>query len=489
MTHKKTLSRRTFLKIAGSAALLPAISSLPSALAAGSAKQPNILFLFSDDQALTALHAAGNKDIHTPNLDRLAERGMLFTNAHNQGAWSGAVCVASRCMLNTGQFMWNAHQTEDRIKSGQNYPLWSELMKKAGYKTYFSGKWHTIKDPKNIFDVAEHLRPGMPNDSPDGYTRPIEGVDGPWKPWKQEYGGHWKGGKDRSEVLGDDALSFLDDAKQQDKPFFMYLAFSAPHDPRQSPKEYVDMYPLDSISIPESFLPEYPYNEQIESGRGLRDERLAPFPRTEYAVKVHRQEYYAIVTHMDAQVGRILDKLEQSGQTDNTYIFFTSDHGLAVGKHGLMGKQNLFDDSVKPPLIVVGPGVPKGKKTNQLAYLQDIMPTTLELAGQSVPDSVQFKSLLPAIQTGGKAKRYDYVVGGYQNSQRMIKDEHYKLLIYPKVPIVLLFDLKKDPLEMNNLADQPKYRKTIKRLFAEYQKQQKLTGDDLNLAAVFPDLL
>ena len=473
----------------GSIALLPTIGCLCSTSTVPSVSKPNILFLFSDDQALTALHAAGNKDIHTPNLDRLAKRGILFTNAHNQGAWSGAVCVASRCMLNTGQFLWNAHKTEESIKNGQDYQLWPELMKKAGYKTYFSGKWHTIKNPPDIFDVAKHLRPGMPTDSPEGYNRPVQGVDDPWKPWKEEYGGHWKGGKHWTEVLGDDTLDFLDDAEQQDKPFFMYLAFSAPHDPRQSPKKYVDMHPLDKISMPENFLPEYPYNEQIESGRNLRDERLAPFPRTEYAVKVHRQEYYAIVTHLDAQVGRILDKLEQSGLDKNTYIFFTSDHGLAVGEHGLMGKQNLFEDSIKPPLIVCGPGVPKGKKTNQLAYLQDVMPTSLELAEQPIPDSVQFKSLLPAIRSCGKDTRYDTIVGGYTNSQRMIKDTRYKLLMFPNVPKVLLFDFKKDPHEMNDLADQPKYRETMKQLFAEFQRQQKIAGDHLDLTDVFPDLV
>ena len=108
----------------------------------------------------------------------------------------------------------------------------------------------------------------------------------------------------------------------------MYVAFNAPHDPRQSPKEYVDRYPLDSISVPKSFMPKYPYAETMGAGETLRDERLAPFPRTEYAVKVNRQEYYAITSHLDDQLKDILDALEKKGLKENTYIFFTSDHGF-----------------------------------------------------------------------------------------------------------------------------------------------------------------
>ena len=161
--------------------------------------------------------------------------------------------------------------------------------------------------------------------------------------------------------MANETISFLDQAAVSENPFFMYVAFNAPHDPRQSPREYVDMYPLENISVPENFLPEYPFRDEIGCGADLRDERLAPFPRTAYAVKVHRQEYYAIISHMDAQIKRILEHLEETGQAGNTYIFFTADHGLSVGHHGLMGKQNMFDHSMRPPLIVAGPHVPGGR--------------------------------------------------------------------------------------------------------------------------------
>ena len=189
------------------------------------------------------------------------------------------------------------------------------------------------------------------------YNRPVENEMDVWSPYERSFGGFWEGGKHWSEVLADDATDFLENTGKSEKPFFMYLAFNAPHDPRQSPKRFVDMYPREEIEVPASYMPMYPYKDLIGCGPTLRDEALAPFPRSEFAVKTHRQEYYAIISHMDEQVGRILKALEKTGKQDNTYIIFSADHGLACGNHGLIGKQNMYDHSMKPPLIVVGPDV------------------------------------------------------------------------------------------------------------------------------------
>jgi arylsulfatase A-like enzyme len=301
-------------------------------VAVDAADKPNIVFIFADDLAFDCVNATGNAEVETPNLDRLAKSGVIFSHAYNQGSYSGAVCIASRMMLNSGRFLWDAqrlhNQGEAERQAGR---FWSEHLKKAGYETYMTGKWH-IKAKSNLaFDHMVHERPGMPNQTAAGYNRPNEGQPDAWSPYDPRFDGFWKGGKHWSEVLGDDAETFLKQAAERDKPFFMYLAFNAPHDPRQSPKEYVDKYPIDKLSMPVNFLPEYPYKEQIACGKGLRDEKLAPFPRTEYAVKVNRQEYYAIITHMDDQIGRILKALEATGKMENTYIFFTADHGLSSG--------------------------------------------------------------------------------------------------------------------------------------------------------------
>jgi choline-sulfatase len=467
-------------------------------------ERPNVLFIFADDQAFDTIAALGNDEIETPNLDRLVQRGTTFTHAYNMGSWSGAVCVASRHMLNTGLFIWEAEAESNRLggggkkKKGDTVPatenfqqknlMWSQLMGAAGYDTYFSGKWHVRAAADQIFDVSRNIRPGMPNQTPEGYNRPLPDKPDPWSPYDPKFEGFWKGGKHWSEVLGDDAEEFLGMAAKKDKPFFMYLAFNAPHDPRQSPKEFVDKYPVDEINVPASFVPEYEFNEAMKSGRGLRDEKLAPFPRTEHSVRVNRQEYYAIITHMDVQIGRMLDALEATGKADNTWIFFSADHGLAVGRHGLMGKQNMFDHSVRVPLIVVAPGVETGAKKDGAVYLQDIMATSLELAGAEKPDHVDFKSL-QSILRGERDENYDAIYGAYLDGQRAVTDDGYKLILYPKAEAVLLFDLKNDPGEMKNLAEDPAQADRVKALFHTLLELQEENGDKLDLRTVYPKLL
>jgi arylsulfatase A-like enzyme len=481
---------RTVFLIAASALAIVLLGVTQSPADAPGPK-PNIVFIFADDQCFETIHALGHPVVQTPNLDRLVREGFTFTQAHNMGSWTGAVCVASRTMLNTGRFLWNAHRVdrtcEQERRAGR---LWSETMKRAGYDTYMTGKWHVKANAQKAFDFTAHIRPGMPNQTPQGYDRPIEGRPDPWRPWDPKFGGYWKGGKHWSEVICDDALGFIKQAASRDRPFFMYLAFNAPHDPRQSPREYIEKYALDKIDVPVNFLPEYPFKDAIGCSAKLRDERLAPFPRTRYAVKVHRREYYALITHMDAQIGRILDALKRlekhSGKAGNTYIFFTADQGLAVGHHGLFGKQNLFEDSVRVPLVVVGPGVPHGK-CDAPVYLQDVMPSTLELAGVARPAHVQFKSLMPLVR-GEKTRSYDAIYGGYLDLQRSVKQDGYKLLLYPKIAKALLFNLKEDPNEMKDLAGDRHYRPIMNKLFATLLALQPPTGDKLDLKAVFPKL-
>lgn len=453
----------TFTRIAATLALLTSGLVLQAM-----ENQPNIVFIFADDMSYEAIGAVGLLDIDTPHIDTLVESGASFTHAYNMGAWGGAVCVASRSMLNNGRFLWNARaDVKEAVKESR---MWSQRMQDAGYQTYFTGKWHVPNtDPNNLFDVAKNVRPGMPGQTPAGYNRPKSPEDyaAGWKPWERKYGGFWEGGRHWSEVLADDSSEFLKTAAEEDKPFFMYLAFNAPHDPRQSPKEYIDRYPLERIKLPENFLPQYPYADKI-CGLNLRDERLMPYPRTEYSVKVNRQEYFALISYMDDQIGRILEALRASGKTGNTYIVFTADHGLAVGHHGLSGKQNMYDHSVRAPFIVVGPGVEPGSRIETPIYLQDIMATSLDLAGASL-DGVDFKSLLPLLH-GERDEHYEAIYGGYKNRQRMITRGDWKLISYLTADVERLFNLKKDPNEMNDLADNPKYAGKLEEMRAALVK-------------------
>jgi arylsulfatase A-like enzyme len=471
----------TFLR----SALLAVLACLPCL--SNAAAKPNVLFLFADDYCFEAVRASGHTDIDTPNLDRLVQRGTTFTRAYNMGSWSGAVCVASRTMLVTGRSVWNAesvYKTTDKEREAG--VLWPQLMSRAGYRTYFTGKWHIQTDAAKCFDVARHIRAGMPKDTPNSYNRPPASGEDTWSPYDTSLGGFWEGGKHWSEVVADDAVDYLGDAKQAGKPFFMYIAFNAPHDPRQSPKEYVDRYPLDRIAVPENFLAQYPHKDAIGCGPSLRDEKLGPFPRTEHAVKVHRQEYYALITHMDAQIGRILDALEASGQADNTWIFFTADHGLAVGHHGLFGKQNMYDHSVRVPFIVAGPGVAKDRRNDAAIYLQDVMATSLDLAGADKPAHVFFNSLRPLLSSQQKQSNYESVYGGYLELQRAVTHDGWKLIAYPKAGVLRLYHLAKDPQEMTDLAADAKHAKRKAELFTKLLALQGQFGDKLDLAAMTP---
>ncbi len=471
--------------------------------------KPNIVFIFADDMTYTAINALGNKEIATPNLDKLVNSGATFTHAYNMGAWNGAVCVASRAMIISGRSVWEANEFRQEWIQGRSLDkTWGKLMEQAGYDTYMTGKWHVDAPAEQVFGQVVHERPGMPPDAwehqdmvdkfksiagtdkdpasimPVGYNRPLSEQDSSWSPTDKSFGGFWEGGKHWSEVLKDDALQFISTATEKDKPFFMYLAFNAPHDPRQAPPEYLEMYNTATLSLPESWLAEYPFKEAIGNGPDLRDEALAPFPRTDYAVKTHIKEYYAIITHLDHQIGEILKGLEESGKKDNTYIIFTADHGLAMGRHGLLGKQSLFDHSIRAPFLISGPGIPAGKKIEEDIYLQDAMATSLELAGIERPDFLYFHSLMGLINGEQQGSSYDGIYGGYVDFQRMIRKDGYKLVVYPKINKLLLFDLKADPQEMHDLSEQQQYKPKIETLFKELQQMQKELNDPLDLSGV-----
>lgn len=452
------------------------------------AEPPNVLFLFADDYSFEAIGALDLVDVETPNLDRLYRRGTVFSRAYNMGGWDGAICVASRCMLVTGRTIWDAHSiyesTEAERQAGRFWPL---LMRSAGYDTYMTGKWHVRTDASSAFDVARHVRPGMPNQTDEGYRRPTPGRPDPWDPSDPRFGGFWAGGTHWSEVTAEDAIDYIDRATGRESPFFMYIAFNAPHDPRQAPREYVDRYPPEGVDVPSNFLPLYPYADHIGCGPGLRDESLAPFPRTEFAVKVHRGEYFAIISHLDRQIGRILDALDASGKADSTLVVFTADHGLSVGHHGLLGKQNLYEHSTRVPFAIAGPGIESGRVIDSPIYLQDIMPTTLELADLPIPEHVGFVSLLPLLRGDPEAPTRSSIYGAYMNLQRSVTRDGFKLILYPGAGVARLFDLDNDPDERHDLAGDPGQADRLGSLYDELLRLQEELGDPLDLRASYGD--
>lgn len=473
----------------------------------GPRKAPvNFLVLVADDQCFRTIRALNNEEVITPTFDRLVASGTTFTHCFHQGSWTGAVCVASRAMLHTGRYVWNC--------GGNNcgfYPLLGEALQMGGYHTYVVGKWHNGNQTAlRSFTTGKTIGPGFYNSGPLAYDRPRQ--DDPWTPWDPKYLGHWapydlwdiehpehkdlwnlqngpspikaseryQRHQHSCELYADSAVELLHKIGSQPrtKPFFFYLAWNSPHDPRQAPKEFVDLYPPEKIKVPPNFVPKHPFDQ---GDAEVRDEKLAPFPRTPYAVQVHRSEYYASLTFMDRQLGRILDALEKAGLADNTCVIVTGDHGLAVGEHGLMGKQNLYDCSVRMPFIMRGPGIAAGRRIDALMYQHCLFPTVCDLAGIATPATVQFPSLLPVLN--GKDSIFDSVYSAYRGLQRMVRTDKYKLILYPEVRQIQLFDIQRDPWEINNLAAESSQSSTITALFGQLKAWQEKVGDTLPLDA------
>ena len=444
----------------------------PAGVATQADQPPNIVFLFSDDQRADTIHALGNSAIETPHLDRLVALGTVFTRAYCMGAQQGAVCVPSRAMLMTGRTLFRIKENFD----GQD--TWPEAFAKAGYATFITGKWHnqapsllrTFQEGKNVF------LGGM---GQDPYALPV-----------QDFGADRKlsekrpSGKHCVELFADTAIDFLKRQKEG-KPFLAYVSFNAPHDPRLAPREYHDKVNAAKLPLPENFLPAHPFNSGNLTGR---DEELAPWPRTPEIVRQHLADYYASITFLDVQVGRILDALQAGGLSEKTIVVFASDHGLAIGSHGLFGKQNLYDHSMRAPLLFSGPGIPKGKRADALCYLLDIFPTLGEVAGVAPPEGSEGKSLAPVIR-GTSAKTRDALFTAYIKVQRAVRDDRWKLLVYPRINKAQLFDLEKDPAEKSDLSADPAHQGELRRLSSLLESAQREYGDALPLRTDKPDSL
>lgn len=478
------MDRRKFIALAASgiAAAKPA-SAL--ALAPNQSTRPNFLFVICDDLTYRSIHALNNAELRTPNLDRLAASGCTFSHCFHQGAWAPAVCVPSRTMLNSGLTAFHARRGLDEV------PTWGQTLRRAGYDTYICGKWHlditVLQRSFQQMGPVSHGDPPSTGYDGEAYNRPAPGNN--WQPSDKSLKGHWlptdlwinqtPGTIEHSSVIfADQVVDHLKNkAAKSENPFFIYLGFSAPHDPRQSPQEYLDLYPQDKIEIPPNYLPQHPFDQ---GDFKIRDEMLAPFPRTKEAVQLHRHEYYSIISHMDHQLGRILDALEASPMASNTYVILTADHGLAVGEHGLLGKQNMYDCSIRIPLLISGPGITPGKRVDALVYQHSMYATTCELAGVPVPQTVEFPSLAPLLR-GEDYAQHDAVFSYYRNFQRAVRTTTHKLIVYPQVQRSQLFDLEKDPWEMHDLIDDPASASIKADLLHRLKLFQKELGDHLDL--------
>ncbi|MFO0866458.1 MAG: sulfatase-like hydrolase/transferase [Gemmataceae bacterium] len=439
---------------------------LASPLLHGEEKRPNVLFLLADDLRADALGIYGNSVAQTPNIDRIGKRGMLFTRSYIMGGNQGAVCVPSRAMMLSGRSYFRV----DSQLSG--VPTWPIFLRKLGYRVFLTGKWH------NGAASAIANFPGSKNVFLGGMMDPFGAklVDLPEKggPKAKSLTEHTDT-KHVTERFADEAIGFLKTATKG-TPWALYVPFTAPHDPRKAPKEWHAKFDPAKMPLPPNFLPEHPFdNGEMK----IRDEKLEAFPRTKDAVRRHLADYHAMLAHLDAQIGRILAELEARGELDNTIIIFAGDNGLAIGSHGLFGKQNLYDHSVRVPLLVAGPGIPANRRSDAMCYLLDLCPTICEAAGTAPPEKIEGKSLIPVLRDGKTAHR-ESLFFGYRDLMRAAYDGKLKAIHYPKIDRWQLFDLQADPHEMRDLAEDPSHAENRARLRELLVRLQRDFGDDGN---------
>ena len=431
-------------------------------------RRPNILFLFADDQRVHTIGAWGNPHIRTPHLDRLVARGFSFRGNYCFGGNSGAVCIPSRAMLMSGRTWF---RVDHQIGNAVTFP---EHLRRAGYTTFATGKWHNGQPSfLRSFAIGRSVHFGGMDDHTRVAIQDLA-ADGTFTERRPA-------GRFSSEEFADRAIGFLESAPA-DRPFLAYVAFTAPHDPRNPPVEWRERFYASRPPLPRNVLPQHPFdNGQLV----LRDEDLLPWPRPMAQLADQLAEYYGLIGHLDAQVGRILDALAASPHADNTYVVYAADHGLALGSHGLLGKQNVYEHSMRCPLVVAGPGVPAGGSTAAFTYLFDLFPTLCAVTGVEAPEGLDGENLEP-LWTGRRERVRDSVFLPYLGLMRAVRDERWKLICYPEVNHRQLFDLENDPDEIVDVAGDPGNDVHVERLLGRMRDWQARVGDTRSLTVADP---
>jgi len=421
---------------------------------ATAAERPNILFIIADDQSPFDLKVYdSNSTLETPVIDRLAAGGMIFDAAHQMGAWAGGVCTPSRHMIMSGRTLWHI---PDKSKPGRN-PLSADpkyvpadlpshtmaaVFNAAGYDTM-----RTCKNG-NSYAAANKLFTVVRDSTKRGGT--------------DETGSAWHA----QQVL--DYLGERETAKDSD-PFLIYFGFSHPHDVRDGKPELLAKYGAvnhkDKSSLPPAhpkqprlpanYLPAHPFNNTHMTVRDEVGVSGVWNKRDERTIRNELGREFACSENIDIQIGRVLEKLEAMGELDNTWIFYTADHGMAIGRHGLQGKQNLYEPTFRIPFIAKGPGVKPGSRVRGNVYLLDVLSTLCDIAGIERPKTSEGASFKPVLEGKKEIVRkilYGAYCGGAKPGMRCVKNGDWKLIRYESardgVNETQLFNLAENPDEL-----------------------------------------
>lgn len=437
-----------------------------AAIAAQAQERLNVVLLLSDDHQYLALGCAGHSIIRTPNLDRLAMEGVRFSQAYV----SLPICTPSRATLLTGRFEQSHGVTFFGRRIGDDVVPLPRAMAKAGYQTACTGKWHNVRGPDhygfewmaNMFigGMGPHRNPKLTQRLGDK-PQVVEGFT--------------------TELYTDAAVRFLKE-RDRSRPFFLYVAYTAPHDPREPLERYERMYPAKDMPLPKNFMPAPPFDPGTLE---IRDEKLLPLPRDPEQIRTETSRYDGLITHLDEQIARILKELEDQKLADRTIVVFAGDNGLTLGAHGLLGKQTLYEEGVRVPLIMRHPRIgQRGRTSDALVYLADVLPTVFEWTGLALPEKVEARSLA-RICSGEADSVRDAVFGRYDEKDdprfRSIRTERYKLIRYLKLDREELFDLREDPYELKDLSGDASMESVKQTLRGQLHEWVKVQGDTVAL--------
>ena len=441
-------------------------------------RRPSVIVFLADDMRADAVHALGNAAIRTPSIDVLVARGTVLDRAYCMGAMQGAVCVPSRAMLLSGRSLFHVHEQL------QGCDTWPEAFERAGYRTFVTGKWHNGKgsitrcfaEGSGVFFGGMHRHVGLPTVSFSDHGAPAPDAATE---------------RHSSVIIGDAATRFVESLGAE--PFFAWCAFTAPHDPRQPLPEFRRRYDGREPPPPDNFLPEHPFDN---GDLAVRDEKLLERPLAPERISKELADYYALIEGMDAEIGRVLAALEQKGRLDDTIVLVAADQGLALGSHGLLGKQNLYEHSMRAPVVLAGPGVPPGRRVDALAYLFDVTATIGDLAGVAAPADSEGQSLAPVLR-GDRATGRESLLLAYKHVQRAIVTPEWKLIDYPKANRTQMFRVASDPGERQDRADDPGVAATrrglevalaaAQRRFDDPDAKRSPTSRPPNIVVVFID--
>lgn len=460
-------------------------------------KQPNIIFIMSDDHAAHAMSCYDSKINETPNLDRIADEGMLFDNAF----CTNSICAPSRANILTGKY---SH--ENGVKTLGNeidnrQEMVQKLMKNNGYQTALVGKWHLGIGEESLPTGFDYW-----NIFPDqgAYHDPLMIDMGEEK----VYEGY------ATDIVTDLSLEWMEE-RNEDKPFMLMLHHKAPHRPWDPDEKHMHMYEDVEIPEPPTFNDDYSNRSnaakeaKMRIDRDLRErdvkakppENLSAAELKSWYYQRYIKDYLRCIASIDDNVGRVLDYLDEEGLADDTIIVYTSDQGFFLGDHGWYDKRFMYEESLRMPFIVRYPkAIKPGSTTKDFALNVDFPETFLDYAGIEIPDSMQGVSLRPVLegntpddwQTSMYYRYWEHLSGEHQVVAHYgMRTHDYKIIYYygealgsahavddPRTPEWELFDLTKDPYEMNSVHDDPAYKDVFEELKQEIYQLKEKVGDD-----------